>query len=55
MAGKRTISLHERFRMCNGLARAEPQAEGAADYVALELYLNWGSKDLLITAPGVHP
>ena len=52
---KRMISLHERFRMCNRLARAEPQAEGSPDYVALELYLNWRSKDLPITAPGVRP
>ena len=29
-------------------ARAEPQAEGSPDYVALELYLNWRSKDLPI-------
>ena len=52
---KRMISLHERFRMCNRLARAEPQAEGSPDYVALELYLNWRSKGLPITAPGVRP
>ena len=49
------ISLHERFRMCNQLTRAEPQAVGSPDYVALELYLNWRSKDLPITAPGVRP
>ena len=55
MGEKRMISLHERFRMCNRFARAEPQAEGSADYVALELYLNWRSKDLPITAPGVRP
>ncbi len=52
---KRMISLHERFRMCNKLARAEPQPVGSPDYVALELYLNWRSKDLPITAPGVRP
>jgi len=52
---KRMISLHERFRMCNQLARAEPQPLGSPDYVALELYLNWRSKDLPITAPGVRP
>ncbi len=55
MGEKRMISLHERLRMCNRLARAEPQAEGSPDYVALELYLNWRSKDLPITAPGVRP
>jgi L-cysteine S-thiosulfotransferase len=55
MAGKRMVSLHERLRLCNGLARAEPQAEGSPDYVALELYLNWRSKGLPVTAPGVRP
>jgi sulfur-oxidizing protein SoxA len=29
--------------------------EGSPDYVALELYLNWRSKGLPITAPGVRP
>lgn len=52
---RRVISLHERFRMCNKLARAEGQPDGAPDYVALELYLDWRSKNLPITAPGVRP
>ncbi len=51
----RMISLHERFRMCNQLARAEGQPDNAPDYTALELYLNWRSKDLPVTAPGVRP
>ncbi len=51
----RLISLHERFRMCNKLARAEGQPENSPDYVALELYINWRSKNLPITAPGVRP
>jgi L-cysteine S-thiosulfotransferase len=55
MAGKRMISLHERFAKCNQLARAEPRALGSPDYVALELYLNWRSRDLPITAHGVRP
>ncbi len=55
LSQKRMISLHERFRMCNRLARAEPQADDSSDYAALELYLNWRSKDLPITAPGVRP
>lgn len=55
LSEKRMISLHERFRMCNKLARAEPKPEGSPDYLALELYLNWRSKDLPITAPGVTP
>jgi sulfur-oxidizing protein SoxA len=52
---RRVISLHERFRMCNKLARAEGQPDNAPDYVALELYLYWRSKNLPITAPGVRP
>ncbi|MGO8953541.1 MAG: sulfur oxidation c-type cytochrome SoxA [Rhodomicrobium sp.] len=52
---RRMISLHERFRMCNQLTRAEPQPVNAPDYVALELYISWRSKDLPITAPGVRP
>ena len=55
IAAKRMVSLHERFRMCNRLARAEPEAEGSPDYVALELYLNWRSRVLPISAPGVRP
>jgi sulfur-oxidizing protein SoxA len=51
----RLVSLHERFRMCNQLARAEGQAENASDYLALELYLTWRGKDLPMTAPGVRP
>lgn len=52
---KRMISLHQRFRMCNKLAREEPQPENSPDYIALELYLAWRSKNLPITAPGVRP
>lgn len=55
LSQRRMIPLHERFRMCNLLARAEPQPINAPDYVALELYLNWRSKQLTITAPGVRP
>jgi L-cysteine S-thiosulfotransferase len=51
----RIVTLHERFRMCNKLARAEGQPDNSADYVALELFINWRSKNLPITAPGVRP
>jgi sulfur-oxidizing protein SoxA len=51
----RIISLHERMRQCNRLVRAEPMPSGSDDYVALELYLAWRSKNLLIDAPGVRP
>ena len=55
LSERRVISLHERFRMCNRLARAEGQPDNAPDYMALELYLDWRSKNLPITAPGVRP
>jgi sulfur-oxidizing protein SoxA len=51
----RVISLHERFRMCNALAKEDPKPLGSDDYIALELYLAWRSENLLIEAPGVRP
>lgn len=51
----RVISLHERFRMCNALTRADPKPHGTEDYIALELYLAWRAKPLPIDAPGVRP
>jgi sulfur-oxidizing protein SoxA len=51
----RLVTLHERFRMCNQLARAVVQPENAPDYIALEFYLSWRAKDLPLTAPGVRP
>jgi sulfur-oxidizing protein SoxA len=55
LSEKRLVSLHGRFQMCNRLVRAEPQPEGADDYVALELYLAWRSRSLPFTGPGVRP
>ena len=49
----RMVTLHERFRMCNKLARADGQPDNSADYVALELFINWPSMNLPISAPGV--
>jgi sulfur-oxidizing protein SoxA len=51
----RVVSLHERFRMCNVLAKEDPKPLGNDDYIALELYLAWRSQNLLIEAPGVRP
>jgi sulfur-oxidizing protein SoxA len=51
----RVIGLHERFRICNALARAEPKPLGSEEYVALEMYLSWRSQNLPIEAPGVRP
>ena len=49
------ISLHRAVSHVQPAPRAEPQPIGSPDYVALELYLNWRSEDLPITAPGVRP
>lgn len=51
----RVVTLHERFRQCYRFARAEPFTENAPDYIALELYLAWRSKNLPLTTPGVRP
>jgi len=52
---ERAITLHERLRMCNALVRAKGQPDGSDDYIALELYLNWRSRNLPLTTPGVRP
>ncbi len=48
-------SLHERFRICNGLARATPLEVGSDEYVALELYVAWRGNGLPIETPAVRP
>jgi L-cysteine S-thiosulfotransferase len=47
-------SLHRRLRACSLGVRAEILNYGSPDYVALELYLAWRSKDLPIEAPAVR-
>lgn len=47
-------SLHDRFRKCNSLVRAEPRESGSDEYVALELYLAWRGKGLPIETPAVR-
>ena len=47
-------SLHRRFRSCNIGVRAEPFQSGSPEYVALELYLAWRAKGLLLEGPGVR-
>ena len=47
-------SLHRRFRACSLGVRAEILDYGSPDYVALELYLAWRSKDLPLEAPAVR-
>ena len=54
MPAQKLISLHERFKICYGLMRAEPFASGAPEFVALELYLNWRANGLPLEAPAVR-
>jgi L-cysteine S-thiosulfotransferase len=51
---KKLLSLHERFKSCFGLMRAEPYASGSPEFVALELYLNWRANGLPLEAPAVR-
>jgi sulfur-oxidizing protein SoxA len=51
---ERLTSLHERIRECNRLIYASPYKTGAAELVALELYLNWRAKGLPLEAPAVR-
>ena len=47
-------SLHRRLRACSLGVRADILPFGSPDYVALELYLAWRSKDLPLEAPAVR-
>ena len=47
-------SLHRRLRACSLGVRAEILDYGSAEYLALELYLAWRSKDLPLEAPAVR-
>ncbi len=47
-------SLHQQFRSCNLLVRAEPREPGSDEYVALELYLAWRGRGLPIETPAVR-
>ncbi len=47
-------SLHDRFRRCNAMARAEPHESGSDEYVALELYLAWRGAGLPVETPAVR-
>lgn len=48
-------SLQRRMRGCMVGVRAEPFAYGAAEYIALELYLNRRAAGMPIETPGVRP
>lgn len=47
-------SLHRRLRACFQGVRAEPFASGAAELVALELYLAWRAQGLAMETPAVR-
>ncbi|MGE0735321.1 MAG: sulfur oxidation c-type cytochrome SoxA [Alphaproteobacteria bacterium] len=47
-------SLHRRLRSCLVGVRAEPFAPGAAEYVALELYLMWRAQGLRSETPAIR-
>jgi sulfur-oxidizing protein SoxA len=47
-------SLQRRLRACNFGVRAEMLDYGAADYLALELYLAWRAEGMPIETPGVR-
>ena len=48
-------SLQRRLRACVGGTRAEPWPYGAAENVALELYLAWRARGMAVETPGVRP
>lgn len=48
-------SLQRRLRNCLVGMRAEPYAYGAAEYVALELYLRQRAAGMTVETPGVRP
>ncbi len=47
-------SLHRRLRACSLGVRAEILDYGSAEYLALELYLAWRTKNLPLEAPAVR-
>jgi sulfur-oxidizing protein SoxA len=51
---KKLVSLHERFKSCYRLMRAEPFASGSPEFVALELYVTWRANGLPLEAPAVR-
>jgi sulfur-oxidizing protein SoxA len=48
-------SLQRRLRNCLIGMRAEPYAYGAPEYLALEAFLMWRARGMLIESPGVRP
>jgi len=48
-------SLQRRLRNCMIGVRAEPYLYGAPEYLALETFLMWRARGMLIETPGVRP
>jgi sulfur-oxidizing protein SoxA len=48
-------SLQRRLRSCMSGMRAEPYGYGAPEFVALELYLMWRARGMLMETPAVRP
>lgn len=54
LKNRRVNGLHERFRQCENLLRAQYAAPGSDRYVNLELFLYHRSNGLTIETPGVR-
>lgn len=54
LKNQRINGLHQRFRQCQNLLRAQYLKGGADEYVNLELYLHARGNDLPIETPGVR-
>ena len=48
-------SLQRRLRNCLTGVRAEPYAPGSAEMIALEVYLAWRARGMLVESPAVRP
>ena len=48
-------SLQRRLRNCMIGMRAEPYAYGSEEYVALELFLMWRARGMIVETPAVRP
>ena len=47
-------SLHRRIQDCDVGVKAQPFKAGSTTYIALELYLAWRAKNLLLESPGIR-
>jgi sulfur-oxidizing protein SoxA len=54
LANNRVNSLHERFRQCQNLLRAQFQKAGSDDYINLEVFMHARSNGLRIETPAIR-